>query len=392
MITKNIKIGICLLCFLSINGCGGNNSNNNPIVANDDEIVVSDLSNDTYFDIRIDGPQAIRASDMQQLDDNSFVVLATTDDDIFLVRISSIGELMWKKRIGEPGYEKSESLALSSDGNIVMVGITSSNKPNKDIYLIKLNLDGDIIWEKTFDTGRDDISTDLIAVSDGYVICGYSYVPYFDSDFYIAKTDLDGNLDWETIYGEPNYSEQAYDIVQSSNDGYFVVGRKRSNRYGGFILKLDSQGNDISERLILNPDFSFWFTNIVQSIDGNYVITGEEFCCGNIINLLKIDESLNTIWEQNYFPDDAGVRYPRDIIANSDGTFAVTGDYDSYIGTLATEIAVDGTIIDNYVDSIYEPGYPKAIIATENGYAIAGDILNGLESFRGLYIVEFARH
>ncbi len=215
--------------------------------------------------------------------------------DIYLIKTDLNGEMDWKKTIGGDADEHGNAIIAARDGFII-AGDTCSygNKDgSSDVYLVKTDFEGNIVWEKTFGGTREDIANSLVAVDDGYVIVGStkSYGDPSKYDIYLVKTDLNGNLIWEKHFGQTD-DDQGKSIV-SVDDGYVIAGYTSS--FGNFykdvyLFKTDLNGEQVWNRTYGGADMDEG-NCIIKSGDGfviagytcSYGIYTSDFC------LIKID-------------------------------------------------------------------------------------------------------
>ncbi len=157
------------------------------------------------------------------------------------------------------------------------------------------------ILSKTMGSNLSDLATGIVQADDGgIVVCGYTIASSFgDNDIFVAKLDADGNMIWGNLYGGSG-NDQALHIEKASDGGYIICGA--SNSFGtGFdpiAIKLDGSGN-----IQWSKYYSFWnddYANyITQTSDGGYIITGYMNSQGSgehDIYSLKIDASGSIMW------------------------------------------------------------------------------------------------
>ncbi len=163
--------------------------------------------------------------------------------DFWVIRISSTGELVWEKSFGGSQIDEARAIINSDDGNFIIAGDTrssdndvSNNKGAADLWLIKISPNGDLIWEKTIGGSSFDVARDIvISQNDGFIISGSSRSSDNDvainkgqNDAWILKVDNNGNLQWERTVGGSNI-DFAYGIAELSNGSVIAVGDTTSN-------------------------------------------------------------------------------------------------------------------------------------------------------------------
>jgi hypothetical protein len=222
------------------------------------------------------------------------------------VKLDSSGNIVWAKTIGGSGSDEANSIIQSSDGGYVVAGGTSSfGAGYRDIYVVKLDSAGNVQWAKTIGRSYLDEAYSIIQSSDGgYVVAGWTWgfgAGY--GDMYVVKLDSSGNVIWTKTIGGSN-SDAAYSIIQSSDGGYVVAGYTESFGAGYrdiYVVKLDSAGNVQWAKTIggSSDDEAY---SIIQSSDGSYVVAGytESFGAGGAdFYVVKMDANGDVCFSQN---------------------------------------------------------------------------------------------
>ncbi len=199
---------------------------------------------------------------------------------VWVLRLNADGTIAWQKGYGGYDEDFGSSILQTADGGFVVAGGTLSLGPNiVDMWVLKLNSDGTVDWEKTYG-GRT--ATEIRETRnqqgnpDGYILAGTT--TNFGAggfDVMILKLNPDGTIVWQKTYGG-SYDDDAYDIEQTSDGGYVVAGRSSSFglNYSAWIFKLDSSGNVVWERTYDGDDWDFAYS-IEQTSDGGYIVAGE---------------------------------------------------------------------------------------------------------------------
>lgn len=158
--------------------------------------------------------------DIRELHDRGFIIAGTTEggsehnhhSSAYVIRTDSIGNLLWSKRYGINGLADCQGIVASSDGGFVLVGSTLNKDTNSsELYLLKINSNGDSLWVKTNNNNIPKWITSIQPTNDeGYILTGGSG---------ILKTDKDGNTIWsKTIKGD------GLSVKQTLDEGYIVSG------------------------------------------------------------------------------------------------------------------------------------------------------------------------
>lgn len=214
--------------------------------------------------------------------------------------ISSDEKIRWNKTFGGSNDDYLGSLIQTDDGGYVITGETSSYGAGKaDIWIIKLDSKGNKLWDKTFGGVDDDWINSLIQADDGgYVLVGKTYsFGAGEGDAWIIKLDSEGNKIWDRIFGGSD-NDSVYLLIQTDDGGLAVAGYTFSYSAGRadfWLIKLDNRGNKLWERTFggSNEDS---VRSLIQTDDGGYVLAGITFSFGageGDFWIIKLDEKGN---------------------------------------------------------------------------------------------------
>ncbi|MFI5296046.1 MAG: hypothetical protein ACHQ0Y_13605 [Thermodesulfovibrionales bacterium] len=150
----------------------------------------------------------------------------------------------------------------------------STETLGEDLWLFKLDKDGNIQWQKTYGGIADDWANSLQQTTDGgYIVAGttYSFGDGFN-DGWILKLDANGNIQWQKTYGGTVQS-----ILQTADGGYIVAGSTSIGADNGdaWILKLDGNGNIQWQKAIGNSAKAEGAKAVRQTPDGGYIVAGD---------------------------------------------------------------------------------------------------------------------
>jgi uncharacterized delta-60 repeat protein len=304
-------------------------------------LVKTNSSGNLAWNKTFGGSNDDRAYSVQQTSDGGYIIAGYTksyglgDADVYLVKTDSSGNLVWNKTFGGLNTDCGQSVQQTSDGGYIIAGYTLSYGPgNGDVWLIKTNSEGNLAWNKTFGGGNFDEGYSVQQTSDGgYIIAGFT-LSYGagPSDVYLIKTDSSGNLAWNKTFGG-SVGEVGYSVQQTSDGGYIIAGY--TNSYGvGFtdvyLVKTDSSGN-----LAWNKTFGGlqddWGYSVQQTSDGGYIIAGYtlSYGAGNAdVYLLKTDSSGNLAWNKTFGGSFDDVAYS--VQQTWDGGYIIAGYTLSY--------------------------------------------------------------
>lgn len=272
----------------------------------------------------------------------------------FMQSYAQVPVIEWQKTFGGSGTDRAFSVRATLDGGYIVAGTTASingdvtlNQGYYDLWIVKLDADGNFVWQKTYG-GSDDDRANMIecTVDGGYIVAGYSSsydgdigLNYGVHDFWILKLDQLGNIQWEKNVGG-TYYEQASSIKETPDGGFIVAGFTESNT-GNFsgnhgesdflVVKLSSSGyvewrkmyggslweraNDIQ----CTPDGGYIVTGYAESIDGDLTTTNgnDDFW------VVKLDALGVIQWERAYGGTELEIAHA--IQLTNDGGYIVGG-------------------------------------------------------------------
>lgn len=197
--------------------------------------------------------------------------------DIWLLKIDETGNVLWDKTFGGDGKDQPYSMKRTNDGGFVIAGYTDSmGEGGGDAYAIKTDAEGNKLWERTYGGNGIDVAYDIEPTSDGgYIMAGNT--ESFDDyrgDIYIVKTDSNGNEEWHKTIGDKK-EDSAYSVKQTSDGGYIVAGTTEisNDETAGWIIKLDPSGTQ-KWNIMFKGFPSEELYSVQQSDDGGYVLSG----------------------------------------------------------------------------------------------------------------------
>lgn len=218
----------------------------------------------------------------------------------YVARIDYRGDLIWQTAIAGNETQKFYSAFASSDG-FVLLGLSSPNGGvSSKALVVKINADGNVIWEKTYSFASDTVvRTGVLAPDGNYVVSGFTDTRGTSNyDFLLMKINPSGDLVWSRTYGD-NGTQEAYSMVEAAN-GFIMVGDTQSigANIHALVVKVDWNGSMIWTKTVggKNADSPSY---IACSRDGGYLVSGFTFSFGagnRDFWLFKIDDLGHVIW------------------------------------------------------------------------------------------------
>ncbi len=278
-----------------------------------------------------------RVNTVIELEDGSLVMAGfstsntNSSKDLLIMRTDSEGNIEWQSLYGDTRDEIANSISSASDGGFIIAGeITNENTGNSSCYLLKVNNNGEFEWDRSFGGSLNDQGFFLISANDGgFVITGVTRSQNDSSgDLWLIKVNNTGEILWEKTFGGENF-ESGRSLQQTSDEGYIIVGQTESFGNGNndaYLLKTDSQGNEIWSRTY-GGSGTDQGRYVVETLDQGYIISGYTDSYGSMGGfnfwLIKTDSNGDLEW-QEYYGGSGDDRAFCGIQA-SDGGYAIVG-------------------------------------------------------------------
>ena len=194
------------------------------------------------------------------------------ETDLWIVRLDAAGTLLWEKSLGGTNSEDLVAGVLpTADGGFLLAGHSNSDsgfekteasRGGFDFWIVKLDANGNLLWDKTYGGAEDDKAFALAQAPDGFLIGGLSHsgisgdktdVSRGITDYWLLKLDQDGNLLWDKTYGGAGIETLV--TIHPVSDGGFLLGGQSSSdisweksewSYGHldyWLVKINAQGH-----------------------------------------------------------------------------------------------------------------------------------------------------
>jgi hypothetical protein len=182
---------------------------------------------------------------VQQTSDGGYIIAGVGSNDIYLIKTDVNGETLLARTYGGDGYECGYSAQRTYDGGYIITGSTGSfGAGGEDVYVIRTDTDGDTLWTRTYGGTGDDWGYSVQEISDGYIIAGLtgSFGAGW-SDVYLVKIDVNGNTLWTKTYGGTG-DDWAHSVQQTQDGGYIITGLTESFGAGKWDVWLIKTGHE----------------------------------------------------------------------------------------------------------------------------------------------------
>jgi len=143
--------------------------------------------------------------------------------DIWALRLGRSGEVLWQKIYGLPSHEWARAAAATADGGLIVASDTNAYGPDMDFWIFKIDAAGDIEWQKTYGIPEQDFAAAVIQTKDGgYLVGGAGRCATgFSCDAWILRLDKDGEILWEKAI-DTRADERVQALAETPEGGVLV--------------------------------------------------------------------------------------------------------------------------------------------------------------------------
>lgn len=246
-----------------------------------------------------------------------------------LVACTVMAQYTWRMAYGALGPDEGRSVSLALDGGFVVAGSTGSfGAGTSDMYLIKLDETGGMIWSRAIGGPMIEQANDLVRMDDGgWMLVGTTNDPGGGGgyDGLLVRTDADGNELWRHSYGGSGWDFLRRGWLMA-DQSLLMVGQTFSQGEGGdvWLVKVDQMGDTLWTRHYGGPETEDG-VGVAIGPDGRIVIAGSVAMEGGDTDaqVLKLDDQLAVQWIHEYGGDSLDLA--RDVVATSDGGYSMVG-------------------------------------------------------------------
>ena len=265
--------------------------------------------------------------------------------DFWVVRLGSDGDKLWDKSFGGSGFEPLYSLQQTSDGGFILGGYsdsaagsgnkTSPNHGFSDFWVVRLDPEGNTLWDKSFGGSDIEYLYGLQETTDGgFILGGCSFSDpgtgdktsprYGSADFWVVRLDTDGNMIWDKSFGGSEYDYLK--SLQQTSDGGFILGGcsysgpgtgdKTSPQYGYgdfWAVRLDADGNKVWDESFGGNDLDE-LTCLQETMDGGFIVGGRSYSTagsrmspyygGRDFWVVRLNAAGNKLWDMSFGGSD----------------------------------------------------------------------------------------
>ena len=240
---------------------------NDAFSSNDTYIAKLDPNGNVSWDKMIGGEDNDYGSKILQLPEGGFILTSDTRSfgaggyDVHIIKIDPNGNIIWDKLFGDDLQNGCQGIFLTADGCYLSYGETEIYPYSPyDFFMEKIDSAGNSLWKKVFGGTAADAVFSVAETNEGNFICtGYSNHPGEPLDLVVFKTNSEGDLIWSDYYGGPGI-DIGYDIKRGFGDVFIVTGFISNETEDNFIL-LIHDSLMVGEKLIAQKSSFSIFPN-----------------------------------------------------------------------------------------------------------------------------------
>lgn len=262
--------------------------------------------------------------------------------DFWLLKVDSDGDVVWNWTFEGSSFDEAMFAVETGDGGYIAVGRTMSfGAGGYDVWLGRFDAGGNLVWNRTFGGSEDDVGVCVKETSDGgYVVAAetYSYDVAM-GDLWLLKLNATGDVEWSRVSGWPDWDGPGYPAIgedciwETADGGYVIAGYifiSYEVRLQFWLVKTDAYGNIVWSKNFGGPGDD-WAWSLLVASDGGYVLAGD-----SQIDISKFSDFwiVKTDEDGNLVWSKrfggSEVDFATDICEAADGSFVVVGSTESF--------------------------------------------------------------
>jgi hypothetical protein len=322
--------------------------------ANDEMFALVELSDTSFI-----------AAGQSSSTDGDITVQGRGLADYWIVKLNATGEIQWQRKYGGTKDDVARDIIATKDGGFICIGETYSDDGDvtvqngvSDCWVIKLNEVGEMEWQKSFGSIGTDYGTKILETIDGYVVCGYGHsINGYDNgwhglyDVWVMKLNFEGEIIWAKAFGG-SHNDYGWDTILEP-DGSIIIAASTKSQDGNvvgnngilvaWVLKLDSEGKLLWQKTIGGTEGDAVKT-ICHAHDQGYILGGYTWSIdGDLTGLDNRGES--DAWLFKLAPESTSITHASthhlELFPNPATltVFLNTPQYEESLQTLVTDLS-----------------------------------------------------
>jgi hypothetical protein len=277
----------------------------------------------------------------------------TGNSDSWIIKLKSNGDTAWTRMLGTTAqYSYAYSIAATGDGGFIVAGEAGPGS-DYNVMVVKLNSNGDVVWQKSFGGTSYDYCGSVNVAANGDILLaaytrsnnsGHVGLNHGAEDAWIIRLNANGNMLWNKVLGGDK-GDYAFGIHSTADGGCIVAGSTESNGSGNigktqgnedlWVFKLDANGSIVWNSLFggtgseaggplaATPDGGYLIAGYSNSTDGDVGATKG----GDDLWVVKLNSNGRKLWSKTF--GGSSHDNSNSISLNADGSFIICGDTES---------------------------------------------------------------
>ncbi|HEY3296858.1 MAG TPA: T9SS type A sorting domain-containing protein [bacterium] len=286
-------------------------------------LVKTDGSGNLEWSHTYGGTSSDRGMFVRRCPDGGFILAGTTysfgagGPDAYLVKTDSLGAVQWTHTYGGPGAEDASSVRCMGDGYVFTGTTDSFGAGATDIWIVRVNSAGDVVWSHTFGGEDRDYPGGLRVTHDGGVIFAgvtFSFTAGW-GDGYAVRLAPDGTTLWTRSYGT-SAPESWREPIEMPDGGFFFIGLQNYAPYNFWVMRTDPQGNPIWSRNFGGPEME-WALSGQLTRDGGFAMCGQTYSYGQNGDAYLVRLAPDQVIPEHHFAPVLPTGLPYAVIVDS---------------------------------------------------------------------------
>jgi hypothetical protein len=319
--------------------------------------------------------------------------------DHYLIQLDLDGNILFEKTYGGSLVETGEQIIATKDGHLMLIGTTTSaGNGMKDMHVMKITEQGDLLWETTFGGALDDTPNSIIETSKNeFCIAGTSKsFGTGANDIYLVWMNQQGDLIRQKNHGG-NDVDGSSAILELENQEIMLFGYTQS--YGAtsrdyYLLRMNSLGDSLWSQRYGGSAYEESH-GMVSTPSGGFLMNGHSSSTDPMHNMyaVEVDSGGKQIWANNYGGSNHDGGHA--LLINNQGQYVFIArsmsfgedDRDIYMVTTSA----DGNMISEAVIGGSKDDWGQDIKEYGLYYYIVGHSNANSGSDNDVYIVKYRR-
>lgn len=364
------------------------------------------------------GSLADIGEDLLQTDDGGYIIASNTysygagNSDIYIIKTDSSGDVIWTKTYGNQGDDEVKAIIKANDTGYILTG--SMNKKvngindTSSVFIMKIDLQGNQIWNKTYNIYNYTTGTSICLSRDGYILGGQTATHESScppNNSFIMKTDFNGDTLWTKIINTNSCLSFNGGVDTTSNNGIILA----ENHHGSImkntskIIKMDSAGtiNWTTNFDNLDSNSNYYLSEIHTLSSNEYICIGDSGSYFTYFNssiyLIKLNDSGQTIWTRTFTPNVFNLG--NSIKLTKDGGYIITGSAGTsvypYFDNKLILIKTDSNGVEEWsntyqINNDFTKGN-HVIQTSDLGYSVIGEAIDSLNN-KNIYHIKTGKY